>query len=160
MATAVGDVVSYNNAIRAVCLMTGQAVANGAPSGASAGVPNYPNENKLTAPSGASYSTKAARESNIMIKGTGSGTVAGTFRLWGYLDALAEWVPLGVGADTTKGTLNAGNAIGETATDKVLHCEPVLLAGLFTRIYLELLSPSGTTPSFEAWLVTARTVNY
>ncbi len=163
--TAAGD-VKFNTdnsaAFRSVCLFTGLAAVNGQPSASTDGVPVYQAPNSGNAVTGASYIARASREAVLFLKGSGTGTVAGTFRLWGYLAALGEWVPVGAtpAGDTTKGTINAGVSIGETKADKVLHCEPFLLAGLFDRLYLECSAISGTLPSFEAWLTTAHRIQY
>jgi hypothetical protein len=75
-------------------------------------------------------------------------------RLWGYNTTLAVWVPLGPGADTTKGQLNEETAIGETITDVGLHAERVHDVGLFDRIYLEVVSIGGTNAAVSAVIVT------
>ncbi len=163
--TAAGD-IKYNTdnsaAFRSICLFTGLAATNGQPSASTDGVPVYRRVAQGGADEGASFVARASREAVLFLKGTGTGTVAGTFRLWGYLAALGEWVPVGAtpAGDTTKGIINAGVSIGETKADKVLHCEPFLLAGLFDRLYLECTAISGTLPSFEAWLTTAHRIQY
>ncbi len=161
MTLAVGD-IRYNTdnsaAFRAACLLTAQTTTNGQPSLATDGIPVYMPVAKGDKDRGASYVARASLESSIFIASkAGSGTVAGTFRMWGYLAALGAWVPVGAtpAGDTTKGLLNAGVSIGETKADVVLHCEPFLLAGHFDRLYLEVTAISGTGTSFEAWLVTA-----
>src|SRR5690349_3231168 len=56
----------------------------------------------------------------VLYSTAGSGTMTVTGRLWGYTSAGAGfWVPLGVGADSTKGVINALSAIGETGTDTI-----------------------------------------
>jgi hypothetical protein len=161
MTLAAGDVKSgTSNAKRHICIFTGLAATNGQPSGATAGVPCYMSHANRSADTGACYNTNAAREATLVVKGTGTGTVTGTFRLWGYMTAATEWFPLGTGADSTKGIINGGAAIGEVKSDKVLHAEPVLMAGHFDRLYLECTAIGGSSPSFEAWLVTPRTVSY
>ena len=69
----------------------------------------------------------------------GSATMTTTVKLWGYTIASGVWVPLGTGADLTKGTINAGAAIGETAgiADVIRHSE--IVSGLFNfdRVYAE-----------------------
>ncbi len=161
--TAAGD-VKYNTdnsaAFRSVCLFTGLAAVNGQPALSTDGVPVYRRVAQGGTDEGASYIARASREAVLFLTGTGTGTVAGTFRLWGYLAAAAAWAPLGTGVATTKGTINGGASIGETKADVVLHAEPVLLAGLFDRLYLECTAISGSTPSFEAWLTTAHRMQY
>ena len=159
--TAQGD-VKYNsdgpNAFRSVCLLTGQTTTNGQPSAATDGVPVYRKVDAGDGDSGASYRSRASLESSIFLKGVGTGgTCTVTARMWGYLAALGQWVPVGStpAGDTTKGTLNAGTAMGETKTDLVLHSEPFLLAGLFDRLYVEITAIGGTNTTVEVWLTTA-----
>jgi hypothetical protein len=159
--TAVGDVKNYSKALRTTCLLTGATAANSPPALVTDGVPMFPNESIYGSDTGVSFATVPTHEGAIVIKGVASGgTIAATFRLWGYHDDLAEWVPLGTGADTTKGTLNAGAAMGATKTNKILHAEAVVLVGNFTRLYLELIGPAGTTATFDAWIVVPRRVAY
>ena len=162
MATA-GDVfLGSTDAKRAICLVTGLAATNSPPSGATAGVPCYRTKTNRSADTGACYNTRAARESTLVIKGTGTGTVTGTFRLWGYVatpSSTGAWYPMGTGTDADKGKINAGTALGEVITDVVLHAEPVLYVGHFDRIYLECTAIGGSSPSFEAWLITPRSVD-
>jgi hypothetical protein len=159
--TAAGD-IKYNTdnaaAFRAQCLLTGVTATNGQPSAAADGVPVYLPVAQGGADQGSSFPARAALESTIFLKGVGTGgTCTVTARLWGYLAALAVWVPVGAtpAGDTLKGTLNAGVAMGETKSDTVLHCEPFLLAGHFDRLYLEVSAIGGTGTTVEAWLVTA-----
>ena len=156
--TAVGDLVGKSNAKKSVCLITGQTATNGQPTLATDGVPCFPTTNAFTsAADGVCFMADPAGESSIFVKVVGSGgTVAGTFRLWGYHVALAEWVPVGTGADTTKGTLNAGASIGATKTNKALHCEPFWYPGHFDRLYLEVVAISGTSAAAEAWITVPR----
>lgn len=154
--SAQGDVVNSNNSKRAVCLLAGVAAPNGQPSLATDGVPVYPVNTVLGSDTGVSPNTRPARESTLFAKVVGSGgTVSATLRLWGYHKDLGEWVPIGTGADTTKGVLNSGSAIGATKTNKALHCEPLLLAGHFDRLYVEVTAISGTTATAEVWINTA-----
>ena len=148
MATAVGDVLSTNNTKRAVCLMTGQLTNNGAPSGATAGVPCYPDPSLAPGAndSGHCFTGRDARESTIVIRSTaGTGTMVGTFVLWGYLATVNEWFPI---------KLNAGTALAEYSSDKILYREYVLGLGHFDRLYLELQAVGGTGTAFEAWAIT------
>lgn len=58
-------------------------------------------------------------------------------RLWGSDKTLEEFAPLGVGADASKATINAGAAFGETGTDRIDHAE--IVTGLYglERVYLQ-----------------------
>ena len=81
----------------------------------------------------------------------GSATMTVTCKLWGYNLQLAKWYPLGTHATAaTKGIINEGNAVGETGTDVIAHCEP--LAGLrnIQRLYLEVTSIGGTSTAITA----------
>jgi hypothetical protein len=89
----------------------------------------------------------------------GSGTMTVTARLWGKLPmASGIWVPLGPGADATKGQINSVAAIGETGSDTLRHSEVVENLALFERLYLEITAIGGTSTSVTAWLVVRRTL--
>lgn len=154
---ASGDVVTTNNCLRSVCLFAGLTATNGQPTLATDGIPGFPVNSVYGSDSGHSAVNFGARDSSVMVKGTASGGVISfTGRLWGYHAQLAQWIPLGTGADTTKAILNGGVAIGATKTNTVLHAEPVLYAGHFDRLYLEATAVAGTAATFEAWMVTLR----
>lgn len=146
---ALGDITYQKNLTGAVKLLHNQATANSKPSGATAGA-------DITG----IYPTRPLREGTIVIKGTGTDTLLGTFRLWGYSGDADDWFPLGTGTDGDKGKLNEGAELGETSTDKIQHAEAVEFAGHFTRLYLELIGPGGTAPSFNAWFIAPRIVTY
>lgn len=155
--TASGDVKTTNNVLRNVCLFTGLTSANGQPALATDGVPCYPDLNNLANDTGACFVNYGARDSSIVIKGSAAGgPIAFTGRMWGYNAQLAEWVPMGTGTDAAKGLINAGAAIGPVKTLKVLHGETLKYAGHYDRLYLEATVVGGTTPTFEAWVVTLR----
>lgn len=158
--TTKGD-VKYNAeggqiAFRSVCLFTGLTTTNGQPSSPTDGVPVY--AQPVAGGSGASFLSDASQEAILFMACVGSATPSITLRLWGYLASLngGTWVPVGAtpAGDTTKGQLNNGVAIGPTKTNTILHCEPVLLAGLFDDLYLEVVAISGTGATAEAWLTT------
>lgn len=133
--------------------MTAQTANTGAPSGAAAGVPNYPT-NKIVADDGACFAASAAPSSTLMISSSaGSGVMTGTFTLWGYLAATGVWYPIKV---------NGGAAIAELTTpgDTIRYSERFLDLGHYDRLALELAAVGGTATAFEAWLVTARTVSF
>lgn len=89
----------------------------------------------------------------------GSGTMTVTARLWGKLPmASGIWVPLGPGADATKGQINSVAAIGETGSDALRHSEVVENLALFERLYLEITAIGGTSTSVTAWLVVRRSL--
>lgn len=164
---AVGQVKISSNAIRWTKLIENVSANMAAPSLATDGVPGYTSNlsgsGTPTADAGVNYVGRPSREATIAIKGTAAGgTIAATFRLWGYVANLGggTWVPLGTGSDSTKGTLNNGASMGATAANTVLHAEPVYLAGHFDRLYLQLTGIGGTTPSFDAWIGVPRTVQF
>lgn len=158
---AAGDIKYTGNAKKAFCLLAGVVATNGKPTAATDGYPCYPDESKAASGGAASvcYTTKTANEATIFAKGTGTGTVTMTLRMWGYLSALGKWVPIGTGADATKGTLNAGAAVGEDTADVAVHCEPFYLAGHFDRLYCEVTA-IGAATTVEVWIVTSRTISF
>jgi len=144
---AVGSVTFGGNISRTICLMTGQTSNNGAPSGASAGVPTRNDENTPSAIEGAFYTVDTPETSTLAIDTTaGTGTMVGTFTLWGYLAASATWYPI---------LINGGVALAETSADHIAYTEEVSV-GRFNRLYLQLASVGGTATAFEAFLTTAR----
>lgn len=152
---AAGDVKHYGNVKKAICLLTAQATNNSPPATAGAGFPTYPETNEFGASAYASKAEKAALfpvrnplKSTLCIRSSaGSGTMTGTFTLWGYLTAAAAWFPIKV---------NGGNAIAETGTDVIGYTEAFENIGHFDRVYCELSAVGGTSTAFEAWLVTAK----
>lgn len=159
--SAAGDVLATANSVRSTCLLAGVTAVNNPPALATDGIPVYPTNRQGDKTDGVCYGGKPSRESVIFAKGVASGgSPSLTLRLWGYSKALGEWVPVGAGADSTKGTLNAGAAMGPVKTNKVLHSESFLLAGQFDRLYLEVVAIAGTTMTVDAWIATARTVGY
>lgn len=91
----------------------------------------------------------------ISIRGTkASGTVSGVFRLW--MEFPSGWCPAGNGTDADKGKLNDAVAIGEVVGGEVRHAQPVRVSEHASRMYLELISPTGTSPSFDAWVIASK----
>jgi hypothetical protein len=77
-----------------------------------------------------------------------------TAKVWGYVEALDQWAPLGTHATaTSRGLLNEANAIGEDATNKVRYAELVEGLATFDRLYLECDAVAGASLSLDAWLV-------
>ncbi len=160
MAATLGQVKSTKNATRTTCILAATLAANGAPSGATAGVPVYPDNANYNTDQGICYANQPAGVAVVFVNSTaGSGTMAATLRLWGYHSASACWYPVGTGADATKGQLNAVASIGESVSDGIRHAESFYLLGLFDRVYLEVMTISGTGTTLEAWITTARGVN-
>lgn len=97
----------------------------------------------------------------LLWSSAGSGTMDVTVRLWGYKRryvkrgeqvAIGKWFPLGVGADATKGTINAGAAAGEVNTDAIAHTEIVENLMMFDRVYAEVVAISGTATAVSLLL--------
>lgn len=136
--------IGTDKGVTTLRLVEGATAGNSPPSGASAGQsldnrvygPPYPQEVVV-----AVYST------------AGSVTMTATVRLWGYLPVPGVWVPIGAGADATKGTINLQSAIGETGTDTIRHAE--LLRGLFifSRVYAEITAIGGTSTAINVDLL-------
>ncbi len=94
----------------------------------------------------------------LLLKSTaGSGTMTVTAKLWLMLGTAAtDWVPAGTGGDTTKGTLNAGAAIGESDTDRLYHTEPIFGLHQAQRAYLQITNIGGTSTAVTAYLLAER----
>ena len=126
-----------------VQLLTAATAANGVPTLATHGQPlndiRYADSGVLTVASTA-----------------GSVVMTVTIRLWGYEADSAEWFPLGVGPDATKGIINGGVALGETSADQIAHSEIVSNIQSIDRIYAEITAIGGTATAISCWLV-ART---
>lgn len=135
-----------------VQLLSAAVAANSAPAGASAGVPLR----GAKVPTGSDGGTKTTREENectIVIEGTVNAgqTLAGTFFLWGYVNDLSKWFRFKA--------INGG-ALAETGTDTINYGELVTGIRHYDRVYLELVSPSGTGASFNAYLVCRQSPSY
>lgn len=139
-------------------MMVGQTANSAAPSLATDGVPNYPTEKIFNSDTGACYAANAARESVLVLFTTaGSGTMAGTFTIWGYLakgTAGANGPNGGNGIWVPYIKVNGGTAF--SSTSPITYAERDLNLGLFDRLYLQLTAVGGTGTAWEAWLNTAR----
>ena len=147
---ALGDVLAWNYG-RSVSfeLLASATATNGAPSGT--------NGLALTAISDV-LGTIPAWAELIAISTAGSGTMnlATPPRIWLRVPlptGSSSWIPMGPGADATKGQINATAAIGEVSADKIAHMEPVQLLAVADRIYCELTAISGTSTAITAYLV-------
>lgn len=155
---AIGTVGSLlggaNITVRSCILLSGATGVTGQPALPTDGCPRGGSvSDKAQADVGYDYPGKPAAVSTIAIQGAG-GTTA-TFRLWGYIPALAQWVPVGAtpAGDSLKGTLNNGVAIGQSKAGLVLHSEPILYTGHFSRLYLEVVAVTGTFTSIDAVII-------
>lgn len=126
--------ITTNNGNHVWRILDAATATNSPPSGALAGVANP----------AASVNPLPTEVTVAVYSTAGSGVMTATIKLWGYLAAPGVWVPMGVGADTTKGTLNAGAAIGETTADKILHSERVVGLFSYDRVYAEVTAIGGT----------------
>ena len=132
--------IGTTNGVHTWRILDAATATNSPPSGASAG---------LAIPSASNAAAQIwplPYDVLVLVYSTaGSATMTATIKLWGYVTTAATWVPLGVGADTTKGTLNAGAAIGETSADVLRHSE--IVSGLFgfDRVYAEVVAIGGTS---------------
>lgn len=141
-------------------LLTNVSATNGKPTGATAGVAVRPGSNGLLP--GEGFHDDCEDAVLLVWDRAGSGVMTGTFRLWGFVASIVigtvtitinRWFPIGTGADASKGTINAGAALGETDTDDVGHAEPVVNLRMFSRLYLEVVAIGGTATAFDAVLV-------
>lgn len=114
-------------------ILEGATATNGVPSGSSAG---------HAMPTGALAIVPGSTVSIGVYSTAGSATMTATIRLWVYMTG--QWLPLGIGGDTTKGILNAGAAIGESSTEKIAHVELITM-GRFERMYAEVTAIGGTS---------------
>lgn len=77
-----------------------------------------------------------------------------TPKLWGYVEALDQWAPLGTSSTAAdRGKLNAASAIGEDGTNKIRYAELVEGLATFDKLYLELDAVAGASISADAWLI-------
>lgn len=84
----------------------------------------------------------------------GSGTMSVTCRLWGYHPTPNRWFPLGSSStESNRGVLNEQSAIDEDGADNIVHAEVVAGLSAFTRIYAQITTIGGTTPTVSAYLI-------
>lgn len=151
---AVGYVTGTANGTRAICLMTAQTANVAVPTDeadSKAGVPCYDPGKLGDSAQGAFWpGLNPTKKSTLLINtSAGSGTMVGTFTLWGYKAVTGVWYPIPVNP-----TAGASTALAETAADKIRYRELFENLGDFDRLYLSLASIGGTDTAFEAWLVT------
>lgn len=146
---AIGAITDYSGGeVKAVELLASATATNGVPSGATAGL-------DLSILQGL-FGKMPADVTLLIYSTAGSGTMTGTFRIWGYNEAGSVWTPMGPGADSTKGVINLTAAIGETGADKIRHSETISLIGHFSRLYLEITAIGGTSTAVTGQLVARR----
>jgi hypothetical protein len=86
----------------------------------------------------------------------GSGVMTFQGRVW-LMDNLTDaWHPAGIGDSTnpvaTRGYLNDGNTIAEDGADVITFTQPISGLTAFKRIYLEVVTITGTSTAITAWL--------
>jgi len=147
---ALGDVTTYpSGETKSIVLLASVTATNSPPSGAAAGLAITDISNL--------YNFMPSEAGLLLYSTAGSGTMTCTARLWGYHPGPGMWFPLGAGADSTKGVINATAAIGESGTDVLRHCETVSLIGIVgSRLYLEITAIGGTSTAITAELVVRR----
>lgn len=94
----------------------------------------------------------------IVIYGTCGSTTSTSMtvtpRVWGYVEALDQWAPLGTSSTAAdRGKLNGASAIGEDATNKIRYAELIEGLATFDQLYLECDAVAGASISLDAWLV-------
>lgn len=58
-------------------------------------------------------------------------------RAWGGDNEIQEFAPMGVGADATKGTIDAETSMAETDTDRIEHTEVITGLARMERFYMQ-----------------------
>lgn len=134
-------------------LLNAATATNSPPSGATAGFDLGYGKNPGSPDQGMVFNGQT--ECILLIRSTaGSGTMTGTFKLWGYSVVAGAWFPLGVHAtDASRGLVNDANAVGENQSDSIQHAEVVESLRHFQRVYLEITAIGGTATAFSAWIV-------
>lgn len=154
---ALGDITNIDNDLYAVEILASATSTNSAPASLTAGV-------AVQTVADAFGGAIPSDLSLLVVSTAGSSTMNVTMRLWGKFGVLAgltsvgAWAPLGVGADATKGVINAGSAMGETGTDLIRHVEPVSLTAHMQRLYVEITSINGTSTAVTVFLVGRRRI--
>lgn len=157
MSLTVGQIQSKSNAKKAVVIMAAQTGNTGAPSASTDGIPAYPT-NQIAADDGHCYAADAAMYSTLLIKGrcTAGQTLVGTFTLWGYDSLLDAWFEIPVNG----GTAVTPVALAETSADQINFQEQFMNLGHYDRLFLELASIGGGGATFDAALVTQRSMDF
>jgi len=157
MALAAGTIYSKSNAKKGLCLMAAATGNVAAPTLATDGYPMYPT-NQITADDGHCFTASAAPVSTLMIKGrcTAGQTLVGTFTLWGYDAAMDAWFEIPVNG----GTAITPVALAETSSDQINFQQQFNNLGHYDRIALDLAAIGGAGATFDAMLVTSRTVAF
>lgn len=147
---ALGDITDYpDGTTKSLVVLASATAANGAPSGAAAGIAIHEISNL--------FNFMPSEVGLLVYSTAGSGTMTCSIRVWAYHPGPGDWFPLGTGADGTKGLINAGSTIGETASDKIRHLETLTLPGIAgSRLYFEIVSIGGTGTAVEVALVARR----
>lgn len=138
---ALGDVTGSGHLTMIELLATATST-NSPPSGGSAGID-------------VQTITDIAHHRHMMLlinSSAGSATMTVTCRIWGYNGTTAVWSPIGTGAASAKGVVNAGAAIAEDQADLIRHAEVLTDLTIWNRLYLEITAIGGTATAVAAHL--------
>lgn len=129
----------------AVEILASAIAANGAPSGASAGV----STEKLSGI--APDRGQIPDDIRVAVKSTaGSGTMTVTLRVWFYS---AGFWHAGKALNASSAAPHTAVAIPETGTDTIGYSEPVSVVGGAERIYLEIVAIAGTSTAVTGYAI-------
>lgn len=135
---ALGDVTTtLANESFVVEILASATAANGAPSGASAGI----DINLLRVGGELPTSIRVG-----IISTAGSGTMTVTLKVWMY--AGTKWF--------VAQSLNGGSAIAETSADAIQFCESVSVIQGAARIYLEIAAIAGSSTAVTGYAIVGR----
>lgn len=127
------------------------------PSAATDGKPLFRGDPNQVA--GEGFDSLNLQDVMVLVDSTaGSAVMTVTVRLWGYYAPTGKWYPLGptppAGADTLRGLLNNGVAIGELAApaDLIRFAQPFGYLTNFSRIDAEIQAIGGTATAITVTL--------
>lgn len=144
--------------MQSLLLLDGVTAVNGKPSTAAHGKA-LRRTSKDNADEG--FSDFVDRMAALVWSSAGSGAMDVEIRMWVYLRsytkrgekvAVGKWFPIGVGADSSKGTINMEGVIGETDTDSITHCEVIDNLMMYDRVYAEVVAINGTATAVNLLL--------
>lgn len=123
-------------------LLLSQSATGSPPSAATDGVPIRP----------------GIDEAMLCLRGTATGTLEVTVRIWVYEPITAFWYPASIGsgagaAVNTQGVMNGGVKFEEVIADVLRGIEPVVGLRNFQRIAAEIIQISGSSPDIDMDIV-------
>ena len=158
MSNTLGQVESFGNCVRTVCIMAPTVADVAAPTVEADGIDVYPTRaGKRVAgvqvDDGLCFPSTPSMNATLMIKGTCTAgqVLVGTFTLWGYHPQLG-WLEIPVNG----GTAVTPVALAETETDKITFVQQFTNLGHYKKLALQLASIGGGGASFEAWMTNAQ----